>query len=152
MKGTPRSSHRTIALTTALSVIVLCGSSSAHDPGLSSSSVSVGRHVVHVEILINDADLGAQTLDAAAVALSSEEKMLSPYEIEVAIPSPQHHVLDLWYARRDGSPMTLSLPLLARLPRGHKHYMDVEDVEAAPVSRILSAGADRLELGASLAR
>ena len=136
----------------ALSIVGLYDSSSAHDPGLSSSSVAVGHRVVHVAILINDADLGTRTLDAAAVALSSQGRPLSPYAIDVGIPSPQHHVLDLWFTRREGSAMTLEMPLLARLPRGHKHYIEVEDADAPPVSRILSAGADRLELGSAPAR
>ncbi len=140
-----------LMLVGSFAAILLPSVAGAHDPGLSSSVVTVGRNVVRVIVRVNDADLVGpasprELLARNAVRVTADGRPLAPFADEVVVASPDHHEIELYFEKTGDAPLVVAVKLLEQMARGHKHHMRIEGGAMDGVSRILSASPVALEL------
>jgi hydrogenase/urease accessory protein HupE len=140
----------------------------AHDPGLSTATITVGDQQIDVRLAFNQKDAealrGAQTLNSstddlgaldgtlAAIATKEMElyldgRLTAPTQaIERRAANPDVEVL-LRFERVDATKLRSVSTLIARLPFGHRQFLSVRTGRGATLGEaMLSAKADMFQL------
>jgi hypothetical protein len=119
----------------------------SHDPGLSTSVVTLSKDGVTATLRIHDADLGdARDVAASdALVLSNGHGTIRPAQADKVVDSHGDAVFSLTFPAARESVLEVRVPLLARLPRGHKHHLEVRGDDGRLVSStMLGAAAPRV--------
>ena len=122
----------------------------AHDPGLSAAEVRVMEDRIVAEVSFAPQDLaGIQPLDSHLLTIANDDGKL---ELRSVTRKPSdgtsvHFLLE--FSNSNATALTITAPVLANLPRGHKQFCSVYDQQDRLLTeRMLSA--DSNELGIDL--
>ncbi|TFH22682.1 MAG: hypothetical protein E4H03_07895 [Myxococcales bacterium] len=129
-------------ITLVVALLTAASHAAAHDPGLSSSVVTIDSSRIRVATSFNDKDLAFLTAPAPslAVGIAGDRPALAgsgPTSLEA---EPGHSAFGVDYRRQIDSDVRLELAIFDQLPHGHRHYVRVEDGSGNEIaSRLLSA-------------
>jgi hypothetical protein len=115
------------AMLTTASPSWLAAAAHAHDPGLSSSVVVLSKDRATATLRIHDADLAdARSLAASeAVVIRSGHDTIPPEHADKVVDGEGEAVFSLSFRVPREAVLEIHVPLLGRLPRGHKHLIEV---------------------------
>lgn len=156
----PRLKSRLLHFACAV-VATLAGSVSgaaAHDPGLSSTTIVVSAESLVATMRLHDAELAG--IDPAAFPrVLSQDPSASPLVVRadgtewkasqlVARHDGDHETtIEVTFPRPAVANVEIEVTLLASLPRGHKHHLEVRDRNGTVLATsILSTAASRIQI------
>ena len=138
----------TTGMLAGILVLLLTGSAHAHDPGLSAVEVRVLADRIVAEVSFAPADLeGVQQSAATFLAIYDNERKLELRSYSRSSPDQNsvHFVFE--FAIVTASELRISALVLATLPRGHKQFCSVYDLENRLLAeRMLTADATDLTI------
>jgi hypothetical protein len=120
-----------------------------HDPGLSTSVVTLSKDGATATLRIHDADLGDAREVAAsdALVLGSGHDTIRPAQADKVVDSHGDAVFSLSFTVPREAVIEVRVPLLARLPRGHKHHLEIRAADGSLLaSTMLGAASPRVVL------
>jgi hypothetical protein len=117
--------------------------SRAHDPGLSSTVATVRAGGVEAVMRFNDDDLPADAVLAPddVLRVRAGGRDVASDVLERVHLDEGHGELRLFFAVSEPGTLRFDVPLLAALPFGHKHYMEIRLADRLVGARVLSAAA-----------
>jgi hypothetical protein len=128
----------------------------AHDPGLSSTVAEITARGIEAGMRFNDADVPSGTAATAerVMRVWCGDRELVPGSLERHQMGERHTELRVFFPTVDACTVSVRVPLLAELPFGHKHYLEIRRDGAVVMSNILSAGSPAVaeRAGVSLPR
>jgi hypothetical protein len=133
--------------------LALASIARAHDPGLSSITVSQRASRGHFSVVVHDAELPERR--RARSAACSADGVLSvsvagrPLGVEAACRAhdPEHTAFEGTFDASVSGPLALELTLLSELPRGHRSFLRVLDLDGrSAMQRLLSREGARTQL------
>ena len=131
-------------------VVLFTGTVLAHDPGLSAAEVRVFPDRIVAEVSFAPADLeGLSNSDIAEhlleLKLDQQVLKLRAARLETRDENSVHFILEFPNSR--AAELHVSAISLAHLPRGHKQFLSVRDVDRKPlVERMLSTESNDLTI------
>lgn len=151
-----KNSSLLMSLATVLT-LALATSAHAHDPGLSSLTVRSSEGGVTFLLLVDDAALSPRRRGthcaAEGVLAGSIAGRAVPVRVSCRAAEAQHTAFEGSLEVPRAGELTLTLALLQELPRGHRSYLRMQDVEGHTESdRMLARGSEAVALQVSAAR
>ena len=128
---------------------LLSGTALAHDPGLSAVEVRVLENRIVAEVSFAPQDLEQVKPLVGSSLLTIEDSdgalQLSSFSLKSSDPNSVHYLLE--FSNSNKGSLRISAPVLANLPRGHKQFCSVYDVENRLLTeRMFSAESNALPI------
>lgn len=128
--------------------------SPAHDPGLSSTRIRVSSSLIVATMTLENEDLAAVKSSGdgidpfpSALTVTADGRALPLSRVERSGDDGHHTRLAFEFARPASGSLVVTVNLLAALPRGHKHHLEVLDENGRLLAdALLGAGAASLAL------
>jgi hydrogenase/urease accessory protein HupE len=144
-----------------LLVALAATSAFAHDPGLSAAEVTFGGEKAVARLTFARADIaliapmdagitGLESLARDSFSLSIDGHAVSPIKVAASADDSGAVHFDLEYPSLQGARLTLRSLLIAKLPRGHRQFLELRDAGGnAQAQRMLDATDNSFELNLS---
>lgn len=127
-------------------LVLGCSNALAHDPGLSAVEVRMLADRIVAEVSFSPLDLeNIQPAAANLLTIADDQRLLEvrSFRRKSSDQNSVHFLLE--FSTANASELRISAPVLAQLPRGHKQFCSVFDVENRILAeRLLSAEAKDL--------
>lgn len=113
-----------------LVMLLISARAYAHDPGLSSVTLQRDGHSFSYRVLVNNADLSERhkttcaAQDVLQIAWNASAVDIAP---QCRSHGPTHTIFEGRFELQGTGELTLRLPLLAELPRGHRSFARILD-------------------------
>ncbi len=143
-----------LALALIFSALLPCAS--AHDPGLSSTSVTLGSASIQVVATFSSVELQALTagtdsspeaLLVEAIQFVANDETLEPASSSATSDAANNVQFDFEFAAPGATQLTIRSPLVNRLSFGHRQLLTVRDSAGNPIRVILlKAGSDSVDI------
>jgi hydrogenase/urease accessory protein HupE len=134
-------------------LFIAAGVLQAHDPGLSSATITIGSDEVAVQLLLAPADLeglrdsSPETVAKTGIELKSAAGETLPARTFEKAVAGEDAEIQLRYPRLDGAHLLYRAPIIAQLPFGHRQVLTVRDTSGALLSsRLLGAQDQHVEI------
>lgn len=121
----------------------------AHDPGLSSATVTVAKDGLHAVVIFNPRDLSILTPDGAnaypalapqILQVQQEGKVLAARLQGVTTDANQNVIFKIDYAKSGAGLLQFASGVVERLPFGHRQFLTIQDTSGQTIgSHLLSA-------------
>jgi hydrogenase/urease accessory protein HupE len=151
-----------LPLVLPLIVAVLAATAAfAHDPGLSSAEVTLGGEKPVARLTFARADIaliapmdtgptGLESLARDSFSLIIDGHAVPPLKVAASVDDSGAVHFNLEYPSLQGTRLTLSSLLIAKLPRGHRQFLELRDAGGnAQAQRMLDAADNSFELDLS---
>ncbi|MFN2378410.1 MAG: hypothetical protein ABR538_17910 [Candidatus Binatia bacterium] len=128
--------------------------SSAHDPGISSTRLRMSSGFIVATMTLENQDIaavkavgGGPDPFASALSVTADGEPLPPLRVERSGDDGHHTRIDFQFASPASASLAVTVNLLAALARGHKHHLEVYDESGRLlVDGLLGAGAATLAI------
>ena len=134
-------------------LFVTAPSARAHDPGMSTFTLTRAPEGVEFSLIVNHADLSsarqasAATCDAQRVLSASLDGDSVPVQVSCRLHDEQHTAFEGEITSASGGLLSLQLTLLDELPRGHlAHARVLSATGAVETQRLLTRGSPPLQV------
>ncbi|MEY2577914.1 MAG: hypothetical protein QOI49_738 [Verrucomicrobiota bacterium] len=142
-----------VHLTVCLVLVIGSATAFAHDPGLSSANVDLGREWINVVLTFNQRDVATITEQAhdlldRAVLVQLDGVTVTPSQANASTDANSNVEFQFTFPRAAAAhTLIFRSPLLKDLPFGHRQALTVRDLEGRELSRVLlSAREDSAQL------
>lgn len=125
----------------------------AHDPGLSSADVEIGRDQISVTVVFNVRDAqsaapaGLDTIRERCFEIALDGRVIAPRTADPVVDANNNVEYQLRFPRTPASKLMARSLLLPQLPFGHRQYLKIRDAEGRILAqKLLSEKLDSVEI------
>jgi hypothetical protein len=110
----------------------------AHDPGLSSVDVEIGRDQISVTMVFNTCDAqtgapgGLDSIRERCFEIALDGQIIAPRTADPVVDANNNVEYQLRFPRTPAMKLLARSPLLVQLPFGHRQYLKIQDADGHP--------------------